>query len=98
MNGPRISVVAIPTASPIPLNSRLRRRTNARTLFPNPNSDRYYIAYLKDDPAKEPIEIGDSIPRILADAQKTGRPETDFEVHEISQERDEGLKHFLFEK
>ena len=60
------------------------------------NFDYHYVAYLKDDPAKEPIAIGYSIPGIIADAaEKTGRPRTDFEVQEISRERYERLKRFL---
>jgi hypothetical protein len=35
---------------------------------------RYYVAYLKTDPAKEPLAIGQSMPRIIADAAtKIGR-------------------------
>jgi hypothetical protein len=37
--------------------------------------DRHYACYLKDDPAKEPIAVGDSAPGVLSDvANKTGRP------------------------
>lgn len=43
--------------------------------------------YLKDDPAKEPITAGPSIPGILADAvAKTGRSKQDSEVRRISKE------------
>jgi hypothetical protein len=36
-------------------------------LSPDPHFDYHFVAYLKDDPAQEPIAIGYSIPRILAD-------------------------------
>jgi hypothetical protein len=39
-----------------------------------PEFDRYYVAYLKDDPAKEPVAASDSSPGVLAEAaHKTGR-------------------------
>lgn len=66
------------------------------SLNPVPEFDRYYVAYSKQDPAKEPLATGESIPAIIADAaQKTGRPRADFEVEEISRERYEKLKVFL---
>ena len=65
-------------------------------LSPDPHFDYHFVAYLKDDPAQEPIAIGYSIPRILADtSEKTGRPRSDFEVQEISKERYEKLQKFL---
>jgi hypothetical protein len=65
-------------------------------LSPDRQFDYHYVAYLKDDPAKEPIATGYSIPDILADAsEKTGRPRSEFEVHEISKGRYEKLKKFL---
>jgi hypothetical protein len=33
-----------------------------------PEFDRYYVAYLKADPAKEPIAASYSAPRVLAEA------------------------------
>jgi hypothetical protein len=61
-----------------------------------PIFDYYFVSYLKDDPAKEPITAGPSIPRIISDAStKTGRPRQDFEVQEISKERYEKHKKFL---
>jgi hypothetical protein len=61
-----------------------------------PEFDFHYVVYLKTDPAKEPIAVGDSAPRTLADAaHKTGRPKTDFELREISREEFEKLKQFL---
>jgi hypothetical protein len=46
---------------------------------------------------KKPITTGESIPAIIAKAaEKTGRPRVDFEVEEISRERHEKLKQFLF--
>jgi hypothetical protein len=58
--------------------------------------DHFYVAYLKDDPAKEPIAAGESIPGIIADASaKIGRPRNDFEVLEIDKNRFERLKRFV---
>ena len=66
------------------------------SLHPLPDFDRFYCAYIKGDPAKEPITSGESIPAIIANAaEKTGRPRDDFEVEEISRERHEKLKQFL---
>jgi hypothetical protein len=63
---------------------------------PNPNIDRFYVAYLKDDAAKEPVAIGYSISGIIADAaKKIRRPRTDFEVQEISRGRFEKLREFV---
>ena len=62
-----------------------------------PDVERFYCAYIKDDAAKEPITTGESIPAIIAKAaEKTGRLRGDFEVEEISRERHEKLKQFLF--
>jgi hypothetical protein len=61
---------------------------------PNPNFDRFYFAYLKDDPAKEPIAIGYSISGTIVDAATTtGRHRSDFEVQEY--ERPGTAKGFL---
>jgi hypothetical protein len=52
-----------------------------------------YVAYLKDDPAKEPIAASYSAPGVLAEAaHKTGRRKDDFELREISREEYERLK------
>ena len=69
----------------------------AMTSFsPNPNVDRYYVAYLSDDPSKEPIAVGYSITGIMADAaERTGRSRNDFEVQEITRKRFERLKSFV---
>lgn len=65
-------------------------------LHPVPEFDRFYVAYVKADPAKEPLATGESIPRIVDDAAaKTGRPRTDFEVEEISRGRFEKLREFV---
>ena len=70
--------------------------TTNTSLHPTPDFDRYFVAYAKDDPAKEPLATGESIPRIIADAAaRTGRDRPDFEVEEISRERYEKLKKFL---
>jgi hypothetical protein len=67
------------------------------SLHPKPDFDRFYCSYVKGDPAKEPITTGESIPAIIAKAaEKTGRSRSDFEVEEISRERHEKLKQFLF--
>lgn len=56
----------------------------------------FYVSHAKDDPAKEPISVGTSVPGIIAHAaQKTGRARGDFEVEEITEEQFEILKHFL---
>jgi hypothetical protein len=61
-----------------------------------PKFDLYYVAYLKDDPAKEPITTSYSAPGVLAEAaHKTGRAKTDFEVREVSREEYERLKSLL---
>jgi hypothetical protein len=61
-----------------------------------PEFDLYYIAYLKDDPAKEPVATSYSAPGALAEAaHKTGRAKADFELREISKEEYERLKSFL---
>ncbi len=56
----------------------------------------HYVAYVKDDPAREPITVGTSIPAVLADAaEKIGRSKPDFEVQHIGKERFEKLKQFF---
>ncbi len=58
-----------------------------------PEFDLYYVAYLKDDPAKEPIAASYSAPGVLAEAaHKTGRAKPDFELREIGREEHERLK------
>jgi hypothetical protein len=43
--------------------------------------DYFYVAYLKGDPAKEPIAASYSAPGVLAEAaHKTGRAKGDFEL------------------
>ena len=57
------------------------------------NLTTYYVAYLKDDPAKEPVATSYSAPGVLAEAaHKTGRAKADFELREISREEYERLK------
>jgi hypothetical protein len=61
-----------------------------------PEFDHYYVAHLKDDPAKEPIAASYSAPGVLAEAsRKTGRAKPDFELREISREEYERLKSLL---
>ncbi|MBV8215315.1 MAG: hypothetical protein JOZ08_19060 [Verrucomicrobia bacterium] len=67
------------------------------SFHPKPDLDRFFCSYIKGDPAKEPITTGESIPAIIAKAaEKTGRGRGDFEVEEITRERHEKLKQFLF--
>jgi hypothetical protein len=61
-----------------------------------PEFDHYYVAYLKDDPAKEPIAASYSAPGVLAEAaHKTGRAKNDFELREIRREEYESIKTLL---
>ncbi len=61
-----------------------------------PEFDHYYVAYLKDDPAKEPVATSDSSPGVLAEAaHKTGRAKADFELREISKEEYERIKSLI---
>ena len=61
-----------------------------------PEFDLYYVAYLKDDPAKEPIAASYSAPGPLAEsARKTGRAKADFELREISKEEYDKLKQLM---
>jgi hypothetical protein len=61
-----------------------------------PEFDHYYIAHLKDDPAKEPIAASYSAPGVLAEAaHKTGRAKVDLELREISREEYERLKSLI---
>ena len=58
-----------------------------------PEFDLYYVAYLKDDPAKEPVATSYSSPAVLAEAaHKTGRAKGDCELRAISREEYERLK------
>jgi hypothetical protein len=61
-----------------------------------PEFDLYYVAYLKNDPAKEPIAASYSAPEVLAEAaHKAGRAKSDFELREIRKEEYERLKSLL---
>jgi hypothetical protein len=65
-------------------------------LSKTPELDHYYVAYLKDDSAKEAIAASYSAPGVLAEAaHKTGRAKADFELREISPEEYEQLKLLL---
>jgi hypothetical protein len=69
--------VALPDFTGFPVNriveltpSNWAVRTHQVSKF-----DPHYLVYLKSDPAKEPIAVGDSVPGTLADgAHKTARP------------------------
>jgi hypothetical protein len=61
-----------------------------------PEFDHYYVAYLKDDPAKEPVATSYSAPGVLAEAaHKTGRAKVDFELREISRKEYERIKSLI---
>jgi hypothetical protein len=61
-----------------------------------PEFDRYYAAYLRDDPAKEPTAASYSVPGVLAEAaHKTGRAKADSELRKISKEEYERIKSLL---
>ena len=61
-----------------------------------PEFDHYYVAYVRDDPAKEPVATSCSAPGVLAEAaHKTGRAKVDFELREISKEECDRLKSLL---
>jgi hypothetical protein len=61
-----------------------------------PEFDHYYVAYLKDDPAKEPVATSYSAPGVLAEAaHRTGRSKADFELRGIAREEYERLKAIL---
>ena len=48
----------------------------------------YFSAHLTDDPAKEPIAVGESIPGIIASAaNKLDRDRKDFSVERITAEQ-----------
>ena len=56
----------------------------------------YFSAHLTDDPAKEPIAVGEGIPGIIAEAAtKTGRDRKDFSVERITAEQYRTLTQFL---
>ena len=61
-----------------------------------PEFDVYYVAHLRDDPAKEPVATSYSAPGVLAEAaHKNGRAKADFELREISREEYERLRSLL---
>jgi len=61
-----------------------------------PEFDHYYVACLKDDPAKEPVAVSYSSPGVLAGAaHKTGRAKADFQLREIGREEYERIKSLL---
>jgi hypothetical protein len=61
-----------------------------------PEFDYYYVAYLKDDSAREPVAASYSAPGVLAEAvHRMGRAKADFELREIGREEYERLKRLL---
>jgi hypothetical protein len=67
------------------------------SLSPRPDfPPEYFSAHLTEDPAREPVAIGESIPGIIATAAvKLGRDRTEFSVERITEEQYETLKQFL---
>ncbi len=62
-----------------------------------PQFDHYYVAYLKDDPAKEPLATNYSAPGVLAEAaHRTGRAKGDFELVQITKAEYHRLKSLNF--
>ena len=54
------------------------------------------MAYLRNDQAKEPLAVDQSIPKAIAIAvERTGRSRDDFTIEEISKERYEKLRRLL---
>jgi hypothetical protein len=65
-------------------------------LSKEPEFDLYYVAYLKDDPAKEPVAASYSAPGVLAEAvHKSGRAKADFELREIRKAEYDRIKSLL---
>jgi hypothetical protein len=65
-------------------------------LYEAPLFDYHYAVYVKNDPAREPVAVGWSIPGAIASAaEKTGRDRKDFEVEQITAEQYRVLKQFL---
>jgi hypothetical protein len=61
-----------------------------------PEFDCYCVAYLKDDPAKEPNGASYSAPGVLAEAaHKIGRAKADMELREISKEEYHRIRRLL---
>ena len=72
------------------------RRTLSGMLDRKPVFNLHYVAYLKDDPAKQPIAVSYSAPGVLAQAaRETGRAKADFEIRQISKEEYERMKSLL---
>ena len=66
-------------------------------LHPIPErEEEYFSAHLTSDPAREPVAIGWSIPRTIADAAiKLGRNRNEFSVERITEEQYQALAQFL---
>ncbi|HXM02017.1 MAG TPA: hypothetical protein VN939_05410 [Chthoniobacterales bacterium] len=66
------------------------------SLYPTHSSEEFYVAYLRNDQAKEPLAVDQSIPKAIAIAvERTGRSRDDFTIEEISKERYEKLRRLL---
>ena len=67
------------------------------SLHPRPDSEpEYFSVHLTDDPAREPVAVGESIPGTIADAAtKLGRERNEFSVERISPEQYQTLSKFL---
>jgi hypothetical protein len=66
-------------------------------LHPRPGVEpEYFSAHLTNDSAREPVAVGSSIPRTIADAAiKTGRDRNDFSVERLTAEQYQTLSQIL---
>jgi hypothetical protein len=67
------------------------------SLHPIPErEEEYFAAYLSDDPARESVAVGSSIPRTIADAAiKLSRDRNEFSVARITAEQYRTLLQYL---
>ena len=67
------------------------------SLYPTPDVEpQYFSAHLTNDPAREPVAVGESIPRTIADAAiRLGRDRKEFSVERITAEQYQTLAQFL---
>ena len=88
--------VGLASAGALFFHSQAKRKGREAWLGKDLQFDLYYVAYLKDDPAKEPIATSSSAPGVLAEAaHRTGRAKADFELREIAKEEYERLRRLL---
>ena len=67
------------------------------SLHPIPDFEvEYFSVHLTCDPAREPVAVGSSIPRTIADAAtKLGRDRNEFSIERITAEQYETLSRIL---